>query len=209
MSGGVNLLEASRDATDDLAPEIEGIEIKEPLGAGGMGLVFRGLREADGEALAVKVLPRGLSGDPEWRERFQREAAALSALDHPGIVKIIGSGETLDGRLYLAMELVEGCDLRRLLRTGKLNPARALDIAEKVAAVLAHAHERGIVHRDIKPGNILVGEGGVVKVADFGIARAVTGTASSFTLTQTREAFGHFAQVLQLEASPATARVPP
>ena len=175
---------------DDLAPEIEGIEIKEPLGAGGMGLVFRGVREVDGEPVAVKVLPRGLSGDPEWRERFQREAAALSVLDHPHIVKILGSGETLDGRLYLAMELVEGCDLRRLLRTGKLEPARALDIAEKVAAALAHAHGRGIVHRDIKPGNILVGDGGVVKVADFGIARAITGTASSFTLTQTREAFG-------------------
>jgi serine/threonine protein kinase len=193
--------------TDTLCAEIDGIEIHEALGAGGMGIVFRGVRESDGEPLAVKVLPRGLSADPEWRERFQREAAALSALDHPNIVRILGSGETLDGRLYLAMELVEGCDLRRLLRTGKLEPARALDIAEKVAAGLAHAHQRGIVHRDIKPGNILVGDGGVVKVADFGIARAISGVASSFTLTQTREVFGtpyYIAPEVTANASPAS-----
>ncbi len=190
VSTGLEALLAPPAPPDELAPEIEGIEILEPLGAGGMGLVFRGVREADGGPVAVKVLPRGPSSDPEWRERFQREAAALSALDHPGIVKILGSGETLDGRLYLAMELVEGCDLRRLLKTGKLAPGRALDIATSVAAALAHAHERGIIHRDIKPGNILVGEGSVVKVADFGIARAISGDASSFTLTQTREAFG-------------------
>ncbi len=193
--------------TDELAPEIEGIEIQEPLGAGGMGLVFRGVRESDGEPLAVKVLPRGLSGDPERRERFQREAAALSALDHSGIVRILAAGETLDGRLYLAMELVEGCDLRRLLRTGKLEPARALDIVSKIAAALGHAHSRGIVHRDVKPGNILIGDNGVVKVADFGIARAVTGEAGSWTLTQTREAFGtpyYMAPELAADASAAS-----
>lgn len=190
VRSGMNSLLELASVQEEVAVEIDGIRILETLGAGGVGLVFRGVREVDGLPLAVKVLPRGLSQDPEWRERFQREAAALSALDDPAIVKIYGSGETHDGRLYLAMELVEGCDLRRLLRTGKLAPAQALDIAAKVAAALTHAHERGIVHRDIKPGNILVGENGIVKVADFGIARAFAGSASSFALTQTREAFG-------------------
>lgn len=174
----------------ELAVQIEGCEIESVLGAGAMGIVYHGVRSDTNEAVAVKVLSRSISGDAEMAERFRREAVALAALDHPNIVRVVSTGMADDGRLYLAMELVDGCDLRRLLKAEKLSTDRALDIFCKVCQGIEHAHAHGMIHRDIKPANILVGINGAVKVADFGIAKAAAGSLSSFTLTQTREAFG-------------------
>lgn len=174
----------------ELAVQIDGCEIESVLGAGAMGIVYRGVRSDTDEAVAIKVLSRSLSEDAEMAERFRREAEALGALHHPNVVRVVSTGETDDGRLYLAMELVDGCDLRRLLKAEKLSTDRALDIFSKVCQGIEHAHANGVIHRDIKPANILVGIDGAVRVADFGIAKAAAGSLSSFTLTQTREAFG-------------------
>ena len=192
----------------ELAPHFPQLEIIECLGRGGMGVVYKARQKSLNRLVALKLLAPERVRDAAFAERFTREAQALAKLNHPSIVTIHDFGEA-GGFYFLLMEFVDGVNLRQLFHSRKLTPEEALAIVPPLCDALQFAHERGIVHRDIKPGNILVGEGGVVKVADFGIARAVTGTASSFTLTQTREAYGHFAQVLQLEASPATARVPP
>jgi serine/threonine protein kinase len=184
------LLQPKPAEAGDLAVQIDGVDIESVLGVGAMGIVYRGVREDTDEPIAIKVLARSISEDAEMAERFRREAEALASLDHPNIVRIVSVGETEDGRYYLAMELVEGCDLRRLLDAGRIGTDQALDIFIKVCQGLESAHGKGVIHRDIKPANILVGNDGKVKVADFGIAKAVAGSLSSFTLTQTREAFG-------------------
>ena len=177
----------------DLPPTLQGYEIIAPLGIGGMGQVFEAMETATGEHAAVKILAPRWTADEEAASRFRAEAEALRQLEHPGIVRIHSTGETDDGRLFIAMELVVGCDLGRLLRAEKLEPARAYDIFLKVCAALEHAHRRGIVHRDVKPSNILVGNDGTVKLADFGLAKHLADDHSNFgigSLTQTRDTFG-------------------
>src|SRR5947207_4061914 len=144
-------------------------QLQDPIGRGGMATIYRARDLRMDRAVAVKVLREVYSTDPKFVRRFQVEAKAASALNHPNIVQVFDYGQA-DGNYYLVMELVEGTDLRRYLRSrGVLDSKRAIIIAHDVALGLAAAHRRRIVHRDIKPQNILVGRDGSIKLTDFGI----------------------------------------
>jgi len=145
-------------------------EVLAPLGAGGMGEVYRARDTRLGREVAIKVLPTELAGDADRLKRFEREARAASSLNHPNIVTVHEVGET-GGAPYLVMELVEGKTLRELLAAGGLPARRVLEVAAQVAGGLAKAHEAGLVHRDLKPENLMVTKDGFVKVLDFGLAR--------------------------------------
>ncbi|HSC26922.1 MAG TPA: protein kinase [Vicinamibacterales bacterium] len=145
-------------------------EVAAKLGEGGMGAVYRATDTKLGRDVALKVLPIEMASSPERIERFRREAKALAALDHPGIVTVY-SVEEADGVHFLTMQLVEGQSLDRLIPEGGMPIERLLTIATDLAEALAAAHERGIVHRDLKPANVMVGASGLVKVLDFGLAK--------------------------------------
>ena len=147
------------------------------LGAGGMGEVYRATDTRLGRDVALKLLPAELAADAEFLARFQREARALAALDHPGIVTV-HSVEEEGGTHFLTMQLVEGRSLAALLETGPIPPDRLIAIAAKLAEALAAAHEKDIIHRDLKPANVMVTSDGRVKVVDFGLARHGAGGAS-------------------------------
>jgi serine/threonine protein kinase len=141
----------------------------ELLGRGGMGEVWRAHDPATGRVVAVKVLPAHLAQDKTFQERFRREAYAAAALNEPHVIPIHNFGE-IDGRLYVDMRLVEGRDLQAMLEDGPLEPRRAVTIIEQVAAALDAAHHIGLVHRDVKPSNILVAKFDFAYLIDFGIA---------------------------------------
>ena len=143
------------------------------LGAGGMGEVYRAHDTRLGRDVALKVLPAAMASHPERLERFQREARALAALDHPGIVTVYSVEESA-GVHFLTMQLVEGQPLDRIVPAGGLAPAQVLEIATRLADALAAAHEKGIVHRDLKPANVMVTRDGRVKVLDFGLAKVLS-----------------------------------
>jgi serine/threonine protein kinase len=164
-------------------------EIVSPLGAGGMGEVYRARDSKLGREVALKVLPAALASDANYLARFQREAQALAALNHPNIAAIYG----LEDRAII-MELVEGQTLDQRISTGAIPVAEALRIARQIADALEAAHEKGIVHRDLKPANVKMTPDGVVKVLDFGLATAVQREQSSdpansptLTMTMTQE----------------------
>src|SRR5450755_2850211 len=140
-------------------------EILSPLGAGGMGEVYKALDVRLDRTVAVKVLPAEFGSDPVRLRRFELEARAASALNHPNIVTVFDIGT--EGPIsYLAMELVDGRTLRDILAGGALPLKRLLDLATQIADGIAAAHETGIVHRDLKPGNLMVSKDGFVKVLD-------------------------------------------
>jgi Tol biopolymer transport system component len=145
-------------------------ELIASLGAGGMGEVYRARDARLSRDAAVKVLPAELARDSERLARFEQEARAASALNHPNIVTVYEVG-TADATPYLAMELVDGKTLRDLLAAGPLPVRRLLPIAAQIADGLAKAHESGIVHRDLKPENVMVNKDGFVKILDFGLAK--------------------------------------
>ena len=146
------------------------------LGGGGMGEVYRAEDTRLGRDVAIKVLPVAAQDDPERRARFMTEARAASALRSPNIATIYDIGEE-DGVVYLAMEYVDGETLSARVRRGPLVPVEGLDIASQVADALTEAHERGIVHRDIKSANVMITSRGVAKVLDFGLAKFVSADA--------------------------------
>jgi TolB-like protein len=145
-------------------------EILSPLGAGGMGEVYRAKDVRLGREAAIKVLPDAVASDRERLRRFEQEAKSASALNHPNIVTIYDVGQT-GGVSWIAMELVEGQSLRHLLSDGGLATRRALSIGTQMAEGLAKAHGSGIVHRDLKPENVMVTAEGLVKILDFGLAK--------------------------------------
>ncbi len=145
-------------------------EILSPLGAGGMGEVYRARDTRLSREVAVKVLPAEVSSDPSRLKRFEKEARSASALNHPNIVTIYDIGLS-DSVSYIAMELVAGKTLREMLFTGALAMKRLLQVGAQVAEGLARAHEAGIVHRDLKPENVMVTKDGLVKILDFGLAK--------------------------------------
>jgi len=157
-------------------------EILAPLGAGGMGEVYRARDTRLGRDVAIKVLPTTVASSPEDLARFEREAKTVAGLNHPNIV-VLYSIEESGGIRFLTMELVEGRDLSSLVSAGGLPLAQVLDVAIALADALAAAHERGVVHRDLKPANVMLTREGRVKVLDFGLAKWAAPNASS-DLTQ-------------------------
>src|ERR1700737_501049 len=155
----------------------------ELLGRGGMGEVWRAHDTVIDRVVALKVLPPNFADDQVFQERFRREARAAAGLDEPHVVPIHDFGE-IEGRLYVTMRLIQGHDLQALLDSGPLEPARAVGIIEQIASALDAAHRIGLVHRDVKPSNILVAEDDFAYLIDFGIARAsedtrITGTGAT------------------------------
>src|SRR5580700_4944083 len=140
------------------------------LGSGGMGVVYRAQDESLRREVALKLLPAVSAGNPERRQRFLREARVAASLVHPNVAVVHQVGES-DGRVYIAMELVDGITLRQRLEAGPLPIPVVRDFALQIAQGLAAAHAKGIVHRDLKPENIMVTAAGGVKLLDFGLAK--------------------------------------
>ena len=164
-------------------------EVVEPIGAGGMGEVYRALDPRLGRSVAIKVLSEDLSRDPEHLARFEREARLLAAVDHPNIAVIHGI-ETDEGRQFLVLELIPGETLADRLAAGALPVREALGLAAQMAGALSAAHEKGVVHRDFKPGNVRLTPDGRVKVLDFGLAKDVSpgqGAGSGITTSPPSE----------------------
>src|SRR6201991_941442 len=151
------------------------------LGAGGMAEVWCAEDEVLGRRVALKLLGGRFAEDPEFRERFRREAQAAAGLTHPNIVAVFDHAEW-EGTPYIAMELVDGQTLKEVVQQrGPLPPNIAVGLTEQILRALGYAHRRGIVHRDVKPQNVILDPEGQAKVADFGIARA--GESSEMTQT--------------------------
>lgn len=160
-------------------------EILEVIGTGGMAVVYKARDHRLKRLVAVKILKDEYSQDDEFRRRFKAESQAVAMLSHPNIVSVYDVNST-DGVDYIVMELIDGITLKQYMeRRGQLNWRETLHFSLQIAKALEHAHSRGIVHRDIKPHNIMILKDGSVKVADFGIARM---TSAQNTLT--REAAG-------------------
>jgi serine/threonine-protein kinase len=177
--------------------------LERELGRGGMATVHLARDAELDRPVAVKVLAGHLSSDEGFRERFTREARMAAGLSHPNVVQVFDAGED-DGRLFIVMEYVPGVTLAdELRRAGKLAPAAAVDLALQACAGLEHAHDAGLVHRDVKPGNLLLREDGALKITDFGIARAVEATQ----LTQVGSVLGTAAYLSPEQAAgePVTA----
>ncbi len=157
-------------------------EIVSPLGSGGMGEVYRSRDTRLGRDVALKILPTDLTNDPSRRARFEQEARAAAALQHPGIVAVFDVGQQ-DGTAYMVTELIDGSTLRELLSHGPLVVRKAIDIAAQMAEALAAAHAAGISHRDLKPENVMVTREGRAKILDFGLAKLAPQSGSDITMT--------------------------
>jgi predicted Ser/Thr protein kinase len=174
------------------------------LGRGGMATVYRGTDLLLGRDVAVKVLSASAEADPDFVARFRREARAAASLNHPNVVSVFDTGSDGDTH-FIVMEYVEGATLAEVLREGgALAPRRAAEIAEAICTALEAAHERGLVHRDIKPGNVMVTPSGDVKVMDFGIARSAA--SESFTRPGTVLGTAWYLSPEQARGQPADAR---
>jgi serine/threonine protein kinase len=152
--------------------EFAGCRIEGVLGRGGMGVIYRATEPRLGREVALKLIATEQASDPDVRERFEREARLTASIEHPNVVPVYGAGEE-DGHLYLVMRYVPGTDLHHVLQEARppgLAPARAASIVAQVADALDAAHAAGLVHRDVKPANVLIA-GDHVYLSDFGITR--------------------------------------
>jgi hypothetical protein len=178
------------DMSDSLATQKLGRwRLLQRLGSGGMATVYRAVPDAtmnESEAVAVKVMRRDMNTDPEFVERFRREALVTSRMDHPNIVRVLDWGEE-NGYSYLVMELIDGGTLRERLQNRAVEPAEAWAALEPLCSALVYAQSRGIVHRDLKPENLMITRGGLLKVTDFGLAR---GGDQQQKITRTGTALG-------------------
>src|SRR6185436_5037302 len=165
-------------------------QVLEKLGAGGMGEVYRARDTRLGRDVAIKALPPAFVADPSRLSRFRREAQTLASLNHPNIAAIYGLEEAA-GAPHLVLELVEGETLAARLLRGALPPREALAIGVQIAAAVEAAHERGVVHRDLKPGNVMINPAGVAKVLDFGLAKNDPAPASGASLTDSPTVSNH------------------
>ena len=186
-------------------------EIVSPLGAGGMGAVYRARDPKLRRDVAIKVLPDETADDPGALVRFQREARAVAALSHPNILSIHDFG-TFEGVTYAVSELLQGETLRQRLSHGHIPVRRAIEIAREIALGLSAAHEKGIVHRDLKPDNVFLTRDGRVKILDFGLARRLrpahsraAGPAGRTAGGAARLERGRPIPLLQLDDGPADA----
>jgi eukaryotic-like serine/threonine-protein kinase len=178
----------SETAITGTIPQVPGYELLELLGKGGMGEVWRARQTSLSRQVAVKILPAKFAADREFIARFEKEATALAALNHPNIVQIIDRGQA-GTHYYFVMELVVGVNLREMLTGRRLPPKDALRIVVQLARAIDYAHEQKIVHRDLKPENVLVDPRGHVKIADFGLA-GMKGSERNIALTATAVAMG-------------------
>ena len=199
----------SVDARTDLVPGdvIGGYRVRAVAGRGGMGVVYRAEDLALGRQVALKVIAADLAGDARFRERFIRESRIAAGLEHPNVVPVYGAGEE-SGRLFIAMRFVEGTDLQQLVRDGPLDARRAVAIVSRVAEALDAAHRRGLVHRDVKPANVLVTSisgSEQAYLTDFGLTRDA---AAGDGLTKTGQWVGTLAYVApeQIRGEPVDAR---
>jgi tRNA A-37 threonylcarbamoyl transferase component Bud32 len=163
---------------EELAPHFPQLEILECLGRGGMGVVYKARQKSLNRLVALKLLAPERAGDPQFAARFEKEAHALAALNHPHIVGVHDFGQA-GGFYFLLMEYIDGVNLRQLLQTKRLTPKEALSIVPPICEALQCAHDHGIVHRDIKPENLLIDKAGTVKIADFGIAKIIANAAGA------------------------------
>jgi serine/threonine-protein kinase len=185
---GESRIDISRAGSVSL-PELPGLRIEEKLGEGASGLVFAAWQDPPGRRVALKSLASG--ADEVTRKRFGREAELAGRLDHPAIVRILGLVSSGD-RLYLIRELVAGPSLEEVAAKGALPVPRALEIGAKVAEALAHAHERGVVHRDVRPGNVFLdGATGEPRLADFDLARDARARPTLAEVTQLTKTGDH------------------
>jgi hypothetical protein len=183
-----------------------GHRIEAEAGRGGMGVVYVATHLALNRRVALKLIAPALAADEGFRERFKQESMTAASIDHPNVIPIYHAGEE-DGKLYITMRYVEGTDLRALIaREGKIPSRQAAEIVSQVAAALDAAHERGLVHRDVKPANVLIGEGGQAYLTDFGLTKHA---GSKGGLTQTGTFVGTLDYIApeQLQGGPIDARV--
>jgi serine/threonine-protein kinase len=195
------------DTTDDprIGKVIAGYRIEERVGRGGMGVVYRAEHLNLRRRAAIKIIAPDLAESEGFRERFTREARIAAALQHPNIVTVYDAGE-VDGLLYLAMQYIEGFDLSAMLRReGRLRPYRAVDVCRQVAAALDAAHAMGLIHRDVKPANVLI-EGRTAFLTDFGLTKRLDGTHTD--LTRAGDVVGtiHYVAPEQIEGTQVSAR---
>ncbi len=195
---------ASREPILDAGTRFAGYTILGPLGEGGMGLVYRAQQERPRRTVAIKVIRAAMLGSTALK-RFEREAEVLGLLQHPGIAQIFeaGWGDTDDGpRPFIAMELVDGPPLARYVRERNLTVRERLELIARVCDAVHHAHQRGVIHRDLKPGNILIDPSGQPKVLDFGVSRADTGEGMAITVhTHAGQLIGTLAYMSPEQAS--------
>jgi serine/threonine protein kinase len=184
---------------EELARLFPQLEILSLIGKGGMGAVYKARQPMLDRIVALKILPAQVTLGTDFADRFTREARALAKLNHPNIVMVYEFGQ-LNGQPYFIMEYVDGLNLRQLEQEGKLSPREALQIVPQICEALQFAHDAGIVHRDIKPDNILLDKKGRVKIADFGIAK-ILGTAEDPAIPVTQGAIGtpHYMAPEQVE----------
>src|SRR5205823_3359572 len=157
-------------------------EITSHLGTGGMGEIYQATDSKLGRRVAIKLLPDAFASDADRLSRFRREAQVLASLNHPNIAHVYGLEESGETRC-IVMELVEGETLQERLKRGPLPVNEALAIATRIAEALEAAHEKGVIHRDLKPGNVMLAAEGKVKVLDFGLAKAYEPEASNASLS--------------------------
>jgi len=185
---------------EELQPLFPNHVIEEVLGQGGMGVVYRARQKGLDRPVALKVLPAKAGRDPAFAERFTREAKALASLNHPNITNVYDFGKAGEHH-FLSMELVDGVNLRQLLKSQKVAPKQALQIVEQICDALQYAHDEGVVHRDIKPENILIDRKGRLKITDFGLAKLLGKDDGPTGLTMAHQVMGtpHYMAPEQVE----------